>query len=329
MRAVVVDSFGSIDHLRILDMPEPSLGPGQVRIRVHAVGLGFADTLVIEGKYQIKPTLPFVPGGQGSGVVDAVADDVTHVHAGHGVMWASLTGGMAERMVIDAHRVFPVPLGMGFEAAAGFIVNYGTAYHALKDRGRLTAGETLLVLGAAGAVGQTAVELGRAMGATVVAAASSAAKLALARELGADLTINYAEQDLKESVKALTHGRGVDVIYDPVGGDLGLAAFRTIAWGGRHLVIGFASGTIPSLPYNIALLKGAALVGVDIVQFSTTKEPERSRANIVELVRMCEAGTLRPRAGIVYAFEQVREAMRAASSRQALGKVVLQIQRAA
>jgi NADPH2:quinone reductase len=232
---------------------------------------------------------------------------------------------MAERMVIAADRVFPMPSGMGFETAAGFIVNYATSYHALKDRGRLGPGETLLVLGAAGAVGQTAVELGKVMGATVIAAASSAEKLALASEFGADLTINYAEQDLKETVRALTRGRGVDVIYDPVGGDLGLAAFRTIAWGGRHLVIGFASGTIPALPYNIALLKGGALVGVDIVQFSTTKEPERGRANILELVRMCEAGRLKPRAGTAYPFEQVREALRAASSRQTLGKVVLQI----
>jgi NADPH:quinone reductase len=240
MRAAVVESFGSVDKLRILEVPEPAVGRGQVGIRVQAVGLGFADSLVIEGKYQIKPPLPFVPGGQGAGIVDAVADDAAHVHPGHRVMWSGLTGCMAERMVIAADRVFPMPSGMGFETAAGFIVNYATSYHALKDRGRLSSGETLLVLGAAGAVGQTAVELGKVMGATVIAAASSAEKLALAREFGADLTINYAEQDLKETVRALTRGRGVDVIYDPVGGDLGLAAFRTIAWGGRHLVIGFA-----------------------------------------------------------------------------------------
>jgi NADPH2:quinone reductase len=174
-------------------------------------------------------------------------------------------------------------------------------------------------------VGQTAVELGTAMRATVIAAASSPKKLALARELGATLTIDYAEQDLKAAVQALTHGRGVDVIYDPVGGDLGLAAFRTIAWRGRHLVIGFAAGAIPALPYNIALLKGAALVGVDIVQFSTTKEPERARANVLELLAMCEAGTLKPRAGIPYPFEHVREALRAAAARQTLGKVFLEI----
>jgi NADPH2:quinone reductase len=325
MRAVVVESFGSIDDLKIRDVPEPVFGRGQVRIRVHAVGLGFADTLVIQGRYQIKPTLPFVPGGQCSGVVEAVADDVTRLHPGHAVMWSGLTGCMAERMVIGADHVFPVPSGMRFETAAGFIVNYATSYHALKDRGRLTPGEMLLVLGAAGAVGQTAVEIGKMIGATVVAAASSAEKLGLARDLGADLTVNYAEQNLKQTVKTLTHGRGVDVVYDPVGGELGLAAFRTLAWGGRHLVIGFASGTIPALPYNIALLKGAALVGVDIVQFSTTKESERSRANIRELIGMCEAGRLRPRAGTVYPFEQVREALRAASSRPTLGKVVLQI----
>jgi NADPH2:quinone reductase len=325
MRAVVVQSFGPIENLAIIEAPEPTAGRGEVRVRVHAVGLGFADTLVIEGKYQIKPTLPFVPGGQGAGVVDAVGAGVGHLRPGDRVMWSGLTGGLAEWATVVADRVFSVPSGMTFAAAAGFVVNYATSYHALKDRAQLRPGETLLVLGASGAVGQAAVELGKAMGATVIAAASSPEKLALARELGATLTIDYAEQDLKAAVRALTHGRGVDVIYDPVGGDLGLAAFRTVAWGGRHLVIGFAAGAIPALPYNIALLKGAALVGVDIVQFSTTKDPERARANVLELVAMCEAGTLKPRGGIAYPFEQVREALRAAAARQTLGKVILQV----
>jgi NADPH2:quinone reductase len=325
MRAVVAQSFGPIENLAIIEAPEPTVGRDEARVRVHAVGLGFADTLVIEGKYQIKPRLPFVPGGQGAGIVDAVGDGVGHLRPGDRVMWSGLTGGMAESATVVADSIFPVPSGMSFAAAAGFVVNYATSYHALKDRAQLRPGETLLVLGASGAVGQAAVELGKAMGATVIAAASSPEKLALARELGATLTIDYAEQDLKTAVRALTHGRGVDVIYDPVGGDLGLAAFRTVAWGGRHLVIGFAAGAIPALPYNIALLKGAALVGVDIVQFSTTKEPERARANVLELVAMCEAGTLRPRDGIAFPFEQAREALRAAAARQTLGKVVLQV----
>jgi NADPH2:quinone reductase len=325
MRAVVVQSFGPIDNLAFIEAPEPTAGGDEVRVRVHAVGLGFADTLVIEGRYQIKPKLPFVPGGQGAGVVDAVGDGVGHLRPGDRVMWSGLTGGMAEWATVVADRAFPVPSGMTFAAAAGFVVNYATSYHALKDRAQLLPGETLLVLGASGAVGQTAVELGKAMGATVIAAASSPEKLALARELGATLTVDYAEQDLKTAVRSLTHGRGVDVIYDPVGGDLGLAAFRTLAWGGRHLVIGFAAGAIPALPYNIALLKGASLVGVDIVQFSTTKDPDRARANILQLVAMCEAGTLKPREGIAYPFEQAREALRAAAARHTLGKVLLQV----
>jgi NADPH2:quinone reductase len=325
MRAVVLEAFGSVDTLAIREIPEPGVGPGQVRIRVDSVGLGFADTLVIEGKYQIKPTLPFVPGGQTAGIVDAIGDGVSHVSPGDPVMCSSMTGGMAELTVARADRVFPMPSGLDCAAAAGFIVSYATSYHALKDRGRLEPGETLLVLGAAGAVGQTAVELGKALGATVIAAASSAEKLAMASERGADLTINYAEQDLRERIKALTRGRGVDVIYDPVGGELGQTAFRDLAWGGRHLVIGFASGTIPALPYNIALLKGAALVGVDVVQFSTTKEPEKSRANVLELIRMCDAGKLRPRGGIVYPLERVGDALRAAASRDTVGRVVLQI----
>jgi len=325
MRAVVLEAFGSVDTLEIREIPDPVVAPGQVRIRVHSVGLGFADRLVIEGKYQIKPALPFVPGGQSAGVVDAIGDGVPHVNLGDRVMCSSMTGGMAELTAAGADRVFPMPSSLGFDAAAGFVIDYATSYHALKDRGRLEPGETLLVLGAAGAVGQTAVELGKVLGATVIAAASSAEKLAMASERGADLTINYAEQDLRERVKTLTRGRGVDVVYDPVGGELGLRAFRDLAWGGRHLVIGFASGTIPSLPFNIALLKGAALVGVDIVQFGAAKEPEKHRANVLELIRLCEAGVLRPRAAAVYPLERVRDALRAASSRDIAGKLVLQI----
>lgn len=322
MKAIVCEEHGPPESLKLRDLPMPEPGAGQVRIRMHAAGVNFPDGLIIQNLYQMKPALPFSPGSEAAGVIDKLGDGVTRFGIGDRVAAMTTYGSFAEYVVVDEQRVAAIPDAMGFDVAAGFSMVYGTSYHALKQRAQLREGETLLVLGAAGGVGLAAVELAKAMGARVIAAASSGEKLALTREYGADETINYAEQDLKDAVKALTKGKGVDVIYDPVGDALAEPAFRTMAWNGRYLVVGFAGGKIPSLPLNLPLIKGAAIVGVFWGAF-TAHEPEANRQNINELNALYAQGRLKPHVSRRFALEDGAKAIRWVMDRKAQGKVIL------
>lgn len=324
MRAVLCTEFGAQDKLSIVDTPEPVPGPGEVVISMETASLNFPDLLVIEGKYQYRPEPPFVPGAEGAGVITELGSGVEHLIVGQRVMAVGVAGAFADRWAVDAGSVVPMPDGMSFEIAAALTLAYGTSFHALKQRADIQPGETLLVLGAAGGVGSAAVEVGKAMGATVIAAASSADKLDFCRSLGADMTINYSEEDLKVRVKELTSGRGVDVIVDPVGGDLSEQAFRAIGWKGRHLIIGFAAGDIPKIPMNLPLLKGASIVGVFWGSF-TKREPALNFANGAELYSMLASGTLKPRVTSVFSLEEYEAAFDLLASRKAQGKVVLSI----
>ena len=290
MRAVLCKEFGPPESLVVEELPTPEIGDHQVLLDVKACGVNFPDLLIIENKYQFKPPLPFSPGGEVSGVVRKVGAKVTTLKPGDRVLGAPGFGGFAEELAIDARNCVAIPAAMPFDVAAAFLFTYGTSHYALKDRAALAPGETLLVLGAAGGVGLAAVELGKAMGAKVIAAASSAEKLEVCRAHGAAEGIDYSKEDLKERVKQLTGGQGADVIYDPVGGDFSEAAFRSIAWEGRFLVIGFAAGPIPKIPLNLVLLKGAQIVGVFWGSF-TAREPERHQANIRELMDWYSAGS--------------------------------------
>lgn len=309
-------------ELRDVDMPEP--GRGQVRLKVHAAGVNFPDTLIIQNLYQFKPPLPFSPGGEAAGIVDAVGEGVTHVKPGDRAIVMTGHGCYAEYVVTDAARVVPMPEGMPFDIGSGFTMTYGTSHHALKQRARLQPGETLLVLGAAGGVGLTAVELGKVMGARVIAAASTDEKLALTRQYGADETINYATASLRDEVKRLTGGKGADVVYDPIGDRFAEPAFRSIAWNGRYLVVGFAAGSIPALPLNLALIKGASIVGVFWGAF-TQAEPELHRANMAELLEWYAAGKLKPHVSKHYPLAESAEAIRWMMDRKAQGKVVVEV----
>ncbi len=322
MRAVLCKAFGPPETLVVEDVPAPVAGRGEALVDIRACGVNFPDLLIIENKYQFKPPLPFSPGGEVAGVVSAVGEGVTQVRPGDRVLGSPGFGGFAEQIAIDAGRLIPIPDVMDFVSASAFLFTYGTSHYALKDRARLQAGETLLVLGAAGGVGLAAVELGKVMGARVIAAASSDEKLAVCREHGADEVINYTSEDLKERTKALTGGAGADVIYDPVGGAFAEAALRSTNWNGRFLVIGFAAGDIPKIPLNLVLLKGCQIVGVFWGAF-TAREPERNRANIAELMRWFEEGKLRPHVSATYPFERAAEALNDLAQRRVKGKVVL------
>ncbi|MDB5732598.1 MAG: NADPH:quinone oxidoreductase family protein [Variovorax sp.] len=322
MKAVLCRRFGPPSSLSIEDMPSPAPGAGQIVVTTHACGVNFPDTLIIHGQYQFKPDFPFSPGGEIAGVVKEVGEGVTAFRPGDRVIAATTYGGYAEEVVAEAKRTLPIPEGMDFETAAAFVLTYGTSHHALKDRARLQAGETLLVLGAAGGVGLAAVELGKLMGARVIAAASSTEKLAVCREHGADELIDYANEDLRARIKALTHGKGVDVVYDPVGGDYSEPALRSMAWNGRFLVVGFAAGRIPSLPLNLPLLKGCAVVGVFWGGF-TRNEPERNQANLEELALWAAEGRLKPHVSARYPLERAADALQALMDRKVQGKVVL------
>jgi len=324
MRAVLCTEYGTQDKLSIAEVQDVAAGPGQVTIDVKAASLNFPDLLVIQGLYQHRPTPPFVPGAEAAGVVSEVGEGVTSVAPGQRVMAVGVEGAFAERWVVDASSVVPMPDDMPFETAAALTLAYGTSYHALKQRAALKAGETLLVLGAAGGVGSAAVEIGKTMGAVVIAAASTEDKLAFCRELGADETINYSTQSLKDRTKELTSGRGADVIYDPVGGDLSEQAFRAIAWKGRHLVVGFTTGDIPKIPWNLPLLKGASIVGVYWGSF-TKHEPAENIANGAELFELLASGSLKPRVSDVFALDEYRQAFDVMASRGARGKVVLKV----
>jgi NADPH:quinone reductase len=322
MRAVVCRELTGIDGLSLAaDWPEPAPAAGEVVIDVKAAALNFPDLLMIRGLYQDRPPLPFVVGTELSGVVSAVGEGVSGLKIGDRVV-SACGRAMAERVAARASLVMPAPSSLTFESAAGICVTYFTSMHALKQRARLATGETLLVLGAAGGVGTTAVELGRQMGATVIAAASSAEKLELARSLGAEHLVNYSTEDLRQRLKDITGGRGVDVVYDPVGGDLAEPALRSMAWGGRYLVIGFAAGNIPNVPLNLPLLKGCSIVGVFWGSFSQ-REAAVQRENACELWALFEAGKLVPVVGETHAMEDYAAAFESLQARRAHGKVVV------
>jgi NADPH2:quinone reductase len=322
MRALLCRTLGGIESLAVGDTAAPVASRGQVLIDVKAAGVNFPDVLMTQGKYQFKPPLPFAPGCELAGVVKAVGEGVTHVKPGDRVLALVMHGGFAEEAVADAGGVVPLPDGVDFATAASFMFTYGTSYHALKDRALLQPGETLLVLGAAGGVGLAAVELGKLMGARVIAAASSDDKLEVCRSRGADDTINYSSEDLRERLKTLTAGHGVDVVYDPVGGPYSELALRGMAWRGRFLVVGFANGEIPRIPLNLALLKGCAIVGVFWGNF-TTKEPKANAANIRELIAWIAGGKLKPFVSERYPLARGVEALQAMQDRRVKGKVVI------
>lgn len=324
MRAVVCKEFGPLEALELSEVPDPVAGEGQVVIDVATASLNFPDLLTVQGLYQVRMDPPFVPGVEAAGTVSAVGEGVSSLSVGQRVMAVGAGGAFAEKWAIDEAVCVPIADSISFDAGASLMLAYGTSYHALKQRADIQPGESLLVLGAAGGVGSAAVEIGTMMGANVIAAASTDDKLAFCRDLGADDTVNYVEEDLKARVKELTGGRGADVIYDPVGGTIAEQAFGAIARRGRHLVIGFASGSIPSVPWNLPLLKGASIVGVYWGAFTTT-EPETNRQNMHELVGMVTNGTLSPRVTTSYALADFAEAFDELASRRARGKVVLHI----
>lgn len=324
MKAVLCKAFGPAETLVLEDIASPEPKKNEVLLQVHAAGVNFPDTLIIEGKYQFKPPFPFSPGGEAAGVVGAVGEKVSHVKPGDRVMALTGWGSFAEEVAVPGYNVMPIPDGMDFASAAAFGMTYGTSMHALKQRANLQPGETLLVLGASGGVGLAAVEIGKAMGAKVIAAASSDAKLEVAKAAGADVLINYSEGSLKDKLKEITGGQGVDVIYDPVGGDLFEEAFRSIAWNGRMLVVGFASGTIPSLPANLTLLKGASLVGVFWGSFAQ-RQPQHNAANFQQLFAWFAEGKIKPLVSQTYPLEQAADAINHLGQRKAVGKVVVTV----
>jgi NADPH2:quinone reductase len=324
VKALLCKQFGPPESLVLEDVPSPHAGAGEVVINVKAASVNFPDVLIIQNKYQFKPPLPFSPGSELAGVVKEVGADVTSAKPGDRVIAFTAFGAFAEEVKTEAVRLLPLPEGMSFEEGASFILTYGTTDHALRDRGQLKAGETLLVLGAAGGVGVAAIEIGKALGARVIACASSDEKLSVCRQHGADQTINYATEDLRERIKALAGGKGVDVIYDAVGGPYTEPAFRCIAWRGRHLVIGFAAGEIPKLPLNLALLKGASVVGVFWGEF-TRREPQAFAESARQLARWYKEGKLKPHVSATFPLAKAAEAMNLLASRKAKGKVVIRI----
>lgn len=324
MKAVLCKAFGPAETLVLEEVPNPEAKKNEIVLDVHAAGVNFPDTLIIEGKYQFKPPFPFSPGGEASGVISAVGEKVSHLNVGDRVMALTGWGSFAEQIAVAGYNVLPIPDAMDYITAAGFSMTYGTSMHALKQRAQLQPGETLLVLGASGGVGLAAVEIGKAMGARVIAAASSAEKLAVAQAAGADELINYSETNLKDEIKRLTNGVGVNVIYDPVGGDLFDQAVRSIAWNGRLLVVGFASGRIPELPVNLALLKGASVVGVFWGSFAQ-RQPQDNAANFQQLFAWYAEGKLKPLVSQVYPLEKAGEAIDSLGQRKAVGKVVVRV----
>jgi len=322
MHAWLCESLDGADALRWQDLPTPEPKPGEVRIRIQAASLNFPDLLIVRGQYQFKPPLPFVPGAEYAGVIDAVGAGVLHLRPGDAVAALGGTGGFGTHACVEASRVLPLPPGFAIEDGAAFAFTYGTSHHALIDRGRLQAGETVLVLGAAGGVGTAAVQIAKAAGANVIAAASSEEKCALCRELGADATLNYGTENVRDRLKALTGGKGPDVVYDPVGGDLAEPVFRSIAWRGRYLVVGFAQGAIPALPWNLALLKGASIVGVFFGEF-VKREPQASVAALGQLAQWYAQGRVKPVIDQRLPMSELKAAYARMGSRQVMGKLLL------
>ena len=323
MKAVVCKSWGLPDTLVVEDLPDLVPGPGQVAVEIRAAGVNFPDVLIIQNKYQFKPALPFIPGSELAGVITAVGDGVTQYKVGDSVIAFTAQGAFAQQILVAVQAVMPMPPGMDFDIAAAITLTYGTSHHAVVDRAQLKAGETMLVLGAAGGVGLAAIEIGKALGARVIAAASTDEKLAICREHGADATINYTTEDLREAIKAATDGKGPDVIYDPVGGVYAEPAFRSIGWRGRYLVIGFANGEIPKLPLNLTLLKGASLVGVFWGEFAK-REPKANLAAMRQLMGWLADGTIRPHISGRYALADTAQALNDMAARKVTGKVVIQ-----
>ncbi|MEO9877388.1 MAG: NADPH:quinone oxidoreductase family protein [Anderseniella sp.] len=322
MKAVLCTQFGGPETLEVADIESPVAGPGEVVVAVRAAGLNFFDTLIIQNKYQFKPDLPFSPGAEIAGEVTSLGDGVEGIQVGDRVMAYSVWGGVRAEIAISQEAVIAMPDGLDFVTAAGLIVTYGTSLHALKDRADMQPGETLAVLGASGGVGQAAVEIGKAMGAHVIACASSDDKLEFCRTLGADETLNYTDEDLKTRLKELTDGKGVDVIYDPVGADLAEPALRAIGWNGRFLVVGFAGGGIPKIPLNLALLKGCQIVGV-FWGDHLVREPDRHRANMAQLLNWVVDGKIKPHIHKVYPLEETSDALLAIARREVRGKVIV------
>ena len=324
MKAVLCRQYGPPDSLVVEELPSPRPGAGEVVVAVKAASVNFPDVLIIQNKYQFKPPLPFSPGSEFAGVVKEVGAQVQGVKPGDKVIAFSAYGAFAEEVKIEASRLIALPEKMDFLSGAAFLLTYGTSDHALRDRGALRAGETLLVLGAAGGVGLAAIEIGKALGAQVIACASSEDKLQVCRAHGADATINYAAEDLRERIQAITGKRGVDVVYDPVGGPYSEPAFRSIAWRGRLLVVGFAAGEIPRLPLNLALLKGASVVGVFWGDFAR-REPKQFAASVRQLGSWFREGRLRPHVSRTFPLEQAGEALKLLAARQVKGKIVLKV----
>ncbi len=324
MRAILCSDWGEPETLALGEAPSPAPGPGEVTVRLRAAGVNYADIVLVRGQYQEKPPFPFSPGLEGAGEILALGEGVSDVAPGDRVMVIPGVGAFAEEVVVPASDVFPIPNGMDFMTAAAFPVAYGTSHLALTERGNLQAGETLLVLGAGGGVGLTAVECGKALGATVIAAASSDEKLDLARAHGADHGINYTQEDLRAAVRKLTDGRGADVVYDPVGGDASKAALRALAWSGRLLVIGFAAGEVPQIPANYLLVKNISAIGVYWGAYKT-QEPDTYRASFDALARWYADGKLKPHVSQVFPLAQAPEALGVLASRRATGRLVIDI----
>lgn len=324
MKALLCTAFGLPETLTLTQTADPVAGPGEVVLEVKACGVNFPDVLIIQNKYQFKPQLPFSPGGEVSGIVQTTGEGVKHVKPGDRVVALCGWGGLAEKVLVKSNRVFPVPPGMDFINAACTLYTYGTSYHALKDRAQLKAGETLLVLGAAGGVGLAAVELGKAMGATVIAAASSTEKLEACKAKGASHTIDYTHEDLRARIKEITLDKGVDVVYDPVGGKYAEPALRSMAWKGRYLVVGFTSGEIPQFAANLPLLKGCSIVGVFWGSFAE-REPMQSMQNFGELMTFMKAGKIRQHIYKVYPLEDAAQALTDMMHRKVIGKAVIKV----
>jgi NADPH2:quinone reductase len=322
VKAVLCKQHGPPESLVVEDLPSPTPGPGQVVISMKAASVNFPDVLIIQNKYQVKPPLPFSPGSELAGVVKTVGEGVTRFKPGDRVMAITTYGAFAEEVASDEARLVPIPDGMDFPTASAFLLTYGTSDHALSDRGQLEPGERLLVLGAAGGVGLSAVEIGKALGAYVIAGASSAEKLALCRDHGADAGIDYAAEDLRERIEALTGGDGVDVVYDPVGGRYTEPALRSLRWRGRLLVVGFAAGEIPKIPLNLTLLKGCSIVGVNIGGFAR-RESDHFAARVGQLTRWFQEGRLRPHVSETMPLERAPDALARMAARQVKGKIVL------
>lgn len=324
MRALVCNEYGTPDKLGIEEIDDPVATEGQVLVAIKAAGINFGDVLTVAGKYQVKPPTPFVPGIEAAGVIEALGPGVDELSVGDAVMITSSLGAFAEKCAVDQATVTPIPPGLDFAQAAGFNITYCTTMHAFRQCTRLEAGETLLVLGAAGGVGIAAVEIGKALGARVIAAASSDKKLQFAKSAGADELINYSDTPLRDAIKALTDGKGIDVVYDPVGGELAELAMRSMAWRGRHLVIGFATGDFPTFPANIALLKELQVIGVYWGGW-IRRERELQAANLAEMAQLIKDGKLSPEVTEMHSLQNFANAFDAITRRRAMGKIVLTI----